>query len=171
MRWFWHYFEAEVCKQRYQFTLRFHNVALVAQNNKITKISSCHFNQYVIKTILQRDGYKAIKRMTSHELHGVLNHRLVQQVNQGNGEGYIKTPHYRFRCEGNPSVADGFPSQRASNAETISEHEQAVVLPDWSPTLRISQEVQRWLTHSFREHFSIFSSAEMGTCEKILIQN
>ena len=39
---------------------------------------------------------------------------------QANYEQNIKPPHYWPLCEGNPSVTDGFPPQRASDADRVS---------------------------------------------------
>ena len=57
--------------------------------------------------------------VTSHVSHGVLNHRKLccfRQFALGNGYGKIKAPHYYER---NSLITSGFPSQRASNEESV----------------------------------------------------
>ena len=59
-----------------------------------------------------------------NERHGVSNlrhlHCFSQQFVQVHIKQNIKAPRITCLCEGNPPVTDGFPSQRASNAENVS---------------------------------------------------
>ena len=54
--------------------------------------------------------------VTSSEHHGVRNHRFIQQFASAN----TKEAASLVLCEGNPPGTGGFPSKRASNAESVS---------------------------------------------------
>ena len=78
-------------------------------------MSLVKLNIVVSTFLIYHDG----NTVTPHEIHSVSNPRkLGCFLTVCPGEHQRKKIH--ALCEGNPSVTDGIPSQRASNAESIS---------------------------------------------------